>query len=209
MKIDGNYFRRNRFKLVLSAIDQASTPGKVTRILDVGGTQTYWQALEPLWRGRDLDITIVNLGSESADDGPYHLRPGNACALDELADRSFDLVHSNSVIEHVGRWEAMSAMAKEVRRLAGHYYVQTPNFWFPVEPHFRTALMHWYPEAVRANMLLRKKRGFRSVDNFDAAMREVQDINLLTRRQLQTLFPDAEVKSEKLGPVTKSIIAMR
>src|SRR3546814_8846589 len=75
----------------------------------------------------DLSVTIVNMEGETGDDGPFQLRLGDACNLSEYADNSFDIVHSNSVIEHVGRWEQMKMMAAEVRRLAPVYYLQTPE----------------------------------------------------------------------------------
>lgn len=210
MKVDGNRFRRKRFGTFLSVVDRAGVSGRPVRILDIGGTASYWKAFEPLWEGRAFDITIINLGVEPSDDGIYHLRPGNACSMPEYADGSFDVVHSNSVIEHVGRWPEMVAMAGEVRRIAPHYYLQTPNFWFPIEPHFRSALIHWLPEQTRAAMLMGRKRGFRSAASFDEAIRQVQDINLLTMRQMAELFPDAELERERFaGIFTKSLIAKR
>jgi 2-polyprenyl-3-methyl-5-hydroxy-6-metoxy-1,4-benzoquinol methylase len=208
VKVDGNRFRQKRFAMFLALLDRAGRGEGPVRVLDIGGTVSYWRALEPLWSASHLDITVVNLGSEPSDDGIFHFRPGDARSLD-YADNSFDVIHSNSVVEHVGHWLDMIAMAREVRRIAPHYYVQTPNFWFPIEPHFRTAFMHWYPESVRAAMLLRKKRGFHSADTLDTAMRNIQSANLLTARQMAALFPDAEILREKFGPLTKSLIAVR
>jgi hypothetical protein len=205
---DANAFRRKRFGLFLSLVDKLGAK-KPVRILDVGGTISYWEGMRALWQDRDFDITLVNVGVESSDEGVYHLRDGNACAMPEYADNSFDIVHSNSVIEHVGHWPQMRAMADEVRRLAPHYYLQTPNFWFPVEPHFKAAFLHWFPESARAGRLLNKKRGNRLSQDFHEAMFNVQDINLLTARQLGALFPDAAIKRERIGPLTKSIIAIR
>jgi hypothetical protein len=209
MKVDGNLFRQKRFAKFLRVADLATPSTGKLRILDVGGTQSYWEALSPLWAGRDFEITIVNLGVEESDSYPYHVRAGDACALDQYESNSYDIVHSNSVIEHVGRWTQMQSMAGEIRRLAPHYYVQTPNYWFPYEPHYRTAFMHWYPESVRASMIVKKKRGFIHASSFDQAMRDVQDINLITARQMTALFPDAEIHKERVGPLTKSLIAIR
>jgi hypothetical protein len=91
-------------------------------------------------------------------------------------------------------------MAQEVRRLAAHYYVQTPNFGFPIEPHFRAALFHWLPEPTRAAALIRKKLGFRGAEDYDDAMTLVLEVHLLTVRQMRNLFPDAQIKREGSAP---------
>jgi len=211
MKVDGNRFRRARFAQFLALVGRIErVREQPLRIIDIGGTRSYWDSLGELWHGENLDITIVNLGSAVRDDSMFHERPGNACDLSEYGDNSFDLVHSNSVIEHVGHWAEMKAMAREVRRIAPHYYLQTPNFWFPLEPHFRTLFWAQYPESWRAAMLMRKRRGFRGpAASLDEAMASLQDVNLLTARQLQALFPDAAITRERVFGLTKSIIASR
>ena len=208
MKVDGNRFRARRFKTFLDVLDRTGVSGRPIKVLDIGGTESYWRALEDQWRGRDLDITLVNLSVEPRDEDMFHHRAGDACNLD-FPDDAFDVVHSNSVIEHVGHWEQMARMAGEVRRLAQHYYVQTPNFWFPVEPHYRSLFYHWLPESMRAARLVGKQRGFRNAPDFDAAMRDIQTVVLLTGRQMQALFPDGKLMRERVGPFTKSLIMVR
>lgn len=208
MKVDGNRFRAKRFKTFLDLLDRTGIEDRPIRILDIGGTETYWQALSDLWGGRKLDITLVNLDVEPRDEGIFHHRPGDATAL-SYEDNSFDVVHSNSVIEHVGHWPEMARMAGEVRRLAPRYYLQTPNFWFPVEPHYRSLFYHWLPESTRAAMLVKKRRGFRTAPDFDTAMRDIQTVVLLTADQMKVLFPDGTLIRERVGPFTKSLIMMR
>lgn len=208
MRVDGNQFRRKRMKLFLSLLGDPAS--RTLRILDIGGTASYWRATEDLWKPWSLHFTIVNLGVEPSDDGPFSIRPGNACAMPEYADNAFDIVHSNSVIEHVGHWPEMAAMAGEVRRLAPAYYLQTPDFWFPVEPHYRTIGFQWLPESARAALLRDHKLGFRGpTRSFDAAMRDIQTVNLLTATQMRELFPDADHRRERFFGFSKSLIAMR
>ena len=208
MRVDGNQFRRKRMKLFLSLLGQPTS--KTLRILDIGGTASYWRATEDLWKPWSLHFTIVNLDVEPSDDGPFAIRPGNACAMPEYADNAFDIVHSNSVIEHVGHWPEMAEMAGEVRRLAPAYYLQTPDFWFPVEPHYRTIGFQWLPESARAALLRDHKLGFRGpTRSFDAAMRDIQTVNLLTATQMRELFPDADHRRERFFGFSKSLIAIR
>lgn len=208
--VDTNRFRRKRLAQFLNRIRHLTENQDRIALIDIGGTISYWRSMQDLWQDLPLDITIVNLDVPESDDGPFHIRSGNACALSGYPDRSFDVAHSNSVIEHVGTWQNMVAMAGEIRRIAQLYYVQTPNFWFPIEPHYRTPFFQMCPENMRARMLLRKKRGFRGPhSSLDAAMRDVQSVALLDYGQMSALFPDAEIEREKVMGLTKSLIASR
>ncbi len=72
---------------------------------------------------------------------------GDACAL-PFPDGSFDLVHSNAVIEHVGGRERQEAFVREALRVGRRVFLTTPNRWFPVEVHTRLPLVHWLPDAL-------------------------------------------------------------
>lgn len=210
VKVDGNRFRQKRMEHFLALADRVAVKDRPLRVLDIGGTKSYWQALEPIWKGYDFDLTIVNLNAPTLDEGRYHMRTGNACAMHEYDDKSFDIVHSNSVIEHVGQWSKMTEMANEVRRLAPHYFVQTPNIWFPVEPHFRSLFFALRPEVTRAHMLMRKRRGFRGpYDHFSEAIGVIQSVNLLDATGLQELFPEGHLIRERVLGFTKSLIMIR
>ena len=203
-------FRRKRFQLFLKVAHEIAPGRKTIEVADIGGAMDYWEGVRDLWGHLPLRITIFNIGEQAPDQGPYKFRIGDACDLSEIVDNTFDLVHSNSVIEHVGHWTQIEAMAREIRRLAPRYFIQTPNFGFPLEPHFRTLFFQWYPEVVRAGMLLRKSRGFYSAaKTMEDAMQAIQSVNLLTAGQMLHLFPDARLEREKLFGLTKSLISIR
>jgi hypothetical protein len=205
-----NAFRRRRMATFLKVIDPILAQKGEVHILDVGGTIGYWRTLQPLLGDRKLRFTLVNLGAEARDEGAFSLRAGDACSMPEYADNSFDVVHSNSVIEHVGHWREMRAMAGEVRRLAPTYYLQTPNIGFPIEVHFSLPFIHWLPEQMRAAILFAPKGKFVPHDApYDAAIEMVQRVNLLSRGQLKVLFPDARVEAERVAGLAKSWIAIR
>jgi hypothetical protein len=131
--------------------------------------------------------------------------------LPEHADLSFDLVHSNSVIEHVGRWRQMRAMANEIIRLAPYHYIQTPAFGFPVEPHFRTPFFHWLPVPWRIWLSLNFALGFYpKAASIDDAMRFVEDAILVDERRFRALFPaPSRIVKERFFGLTKSFIAIK
>lgn len=114
--VDTNRFRIKRFSTFVKMLESIESKGAV-RVLDVGGTRPYWEGLRDHWGHIPLEITLLNLDALPEQDGPFRIVAGNACAL-EYGDDAFDIVHSNSVIEHVGGWQAMMAMAGEIRRVA-------------------------------------------------------------------------------------------
>lgn len=204
-------FRIKRFAMMLALIDKVIAKQGKAHILDIGGTCDYWLKLEPLWRGRDLTFTLINLQAEPVSDARFTSLAGDACSMPEFADLSFDIVHSNSVIEHVGRWKQMRAMANECARLAPCYFVQTPAFGFPVEPHFRTPFYHWLPMPIRIWLTMHFRLGFYpKAETIDDAMRFVEDAILVDERRMRALFPaPARIEKERVLGLTKSFIAIR
>jgi hypothetical protein len=202
-------FRLDRFnKYIAPLIARILHKNGSCSILDLGGTQAYWDNLH---KDARVKITLVNLDipTESNDPQFVSLR-GDARHLDQFDDRSFDLVHSNSVIEHVGQWDDMKAMATEVRRLAPAYYVQTPNFWFPVDPHSRTPFIHWLPMNLRHSFHSRFNLGFyKKASDLDDAMHSIEGTVMLDAKQMKYLFPDAACIHESVFGLTKSFIAIR
>lgn len=203
-------FRARRFERVAAIVDQIIASKGRCRIVDLGGTRYYWEIADGFLAERAVEITLVNPKEAAAPLGKFEFLDGDATDLSSLPDMSFDFVHSNSVIEHVGDWSKMAAMAANVRRLAPAYYVQTPNFWFPYEPHFRALFIHWLPEQLRYRLVQRFALGFAGAKGgVAAAMERVQSARLLDAGQMRALFPDAEHFKERAAGLAKSLIAVR
>jgi len=107
-------------------------------------------------------------------------------------------------------WDKVKAFAGEIRRIAKMYYVQTPNYFFPIEPHFLVPLFHWLPMTLRLRMIMRFQLGcFPKAADEEEARRFVEACRLLTKRRLQSLFPDAVLHREWLFFLVKSFILIR
>jgi hypothetical protein len=205
-----NTRRSQRFESFALLVDALSKqrPGPV-RILDIGGTNTFWE--QRGWVGRpDIHVVLVNLEVEPSQHGNIEARGGDATDLSEFPDGAFDIVFSNSVIEHLETFERQAAMAAEVRRLAPQYWIQTPNFWFPIEPHFLTPAWHWLPARLRIALLQRRRWGWRGpCPDRQVAKALVDEIRLMRAPELRSLFPDALLEEERIGPLVKSFVAVR
>lgn len=183
-------------------------------ILDVGGRETYWNAMPREFLDRHgVKITVLNLPSDlaGADSDIFIHAEGDACDLNEYPENSFDIVHSNSVIEHVGNWDRIKAFARETSRLAPMLFVQTPHYWFPIEPHFIKPLHHWLPRPWRAWLWMRFTMGQRGrASNIDEAMGKVDDEPyLLSLAMFRFLYPDCQILRERFFFLTKSMVALR
>jgi hypothetical protein len=203
-------FRLARFSLFVDLVNSIPATDRPLRILDLGGVEAYWLDKRQLI-SRPIEITLANLDAEPFVKPGFISLRANACHMQEILDDSFDIIHSNSVIEHVGRWSDMMAMANEIRRIAPYYFVQTPYFWFPIEPHARTPFLHWLPESLKFRVVMVRKCGpyWSKAATVDEAMHTVQSSTLLDKRMFSALFPDADIVPEKVFGVTKSLMAIR
>lgn len=209
-------FRRRRFELILELLAPLLAQKDRVRVLDIGGRRDYWELAPPEIAPR-LEILILNnedveleTGAKPDDglDVTYVL--GDACEMPQYGDGSFDLAHSNSVIEHVGSLQNMARMADETRRVSRAYYVQTPYLWFPIEPHYGVPFFHWLPAATRAQLGWKRKIGYRAqMPTWRASAALADHTELVDRTLMRELFPDAEHRRERFALMTKSLIAFR
>lgn len=206
------HLRRKRAGMLRCLIDETLHAKKSCKIIDLGGTREYWQSLEWDFSSMpNLNVTILNTSDVSENDsGVFTYIRGDAASLDHIDDNEFDICHSNSVIEHVGDWNRKKSFADGVRKVAKKYFVQTPNFWFPVELHFVTPFFHWLPKPVRISMVASIELGwYRKANSLDEAVTAVEENDLLTYRMMQCLFPDAVIYRERILFATKSLVAVR
>jgi hypothetical protein len=179
-----------------------------SRILDVGGTPANWLLLDVR-----PQVTLLNMPRAREEAWPgFELVAGDGCCL-PFANRSFDIVFSNSVIEHVGAPEAQRRFAAEVQRVGRRYWVQTPDRGFPLEPHLLTPFLHYLPRSWQAPVA-RRWTVWDAVERPSADRRAfyiehyLKDIRLLGAEEMAELFPGARIRRERTLGLSKSLIAI-
>ena len=195
--------RRKRFGFFLDLL--AGVPRPLT-ILDVGGTQGFWERMAFIDES-GVSITVLNLEPQPVRHAGFTSIIGDATDLSLFADDAFDVVFSNSVIEHVGDTAKQRRMAAEVERVGRRYFVQTPNYYFPIEPHYLFPGFQWLPLRARAWLLHHFDLGWTKRKSTKAEARQsVASVRLLRKRQLLALFPQAKLFEEQVAGLTKSFV---
>jgi SAM-dependent methyltransferase len=169
------------------------------RILDVGagrgGALERFNQTNPIVA---VDLEPLADGWLAQPNVDVQVADGTKLPFDEGA---FPVAFSSSVIEHIPK-ELQSRFADEIRRVAVRYYVQTPNRYFPIEPHYQLPFFQFLPESARRFLNKHFTLGWREKGSWEEA-------NLLSARDLRRLFPDAEIHRERLFGLTKSLMAVR
>ncbi|GGK80561.1 class I SAM-dependent methyltransferase [Mangrovihabitans endophyticus] len=176
-------------------------------VVDLGGRIGFWRQL-PV---RPRQVHVVNLEEQPADVPAWaRVSRGDACALpDEIREQRYDLVFSNSVIEHVGGHERRLRFAESVHLLAPRHWVQTPYRYFPVEPHWIAPGMQFLPVAARREVARRWPLAYTPGRTREEALARVLWTELVDKTQMRSYFPGSVLREEKIMGLTKSLIAHR
>ena len=178
-----------------------------TRVLDIGGTLDNWRLLPVRPRLVLLNIQLVELSG-----GEERVAADGRCL--PFRDQAFDVVFSNSVIEHVGDAASQRRFAQEVMRVGAAYWVQTPNRGFPVEQHLLTPLIHWMPKNWQ-HAIVPRMNVWRYITRVTPLQRDffiehyLKEVRLLSAADLSELFPGARIIRERFLGIVKSLIAAR
>jgi hypothetical protein len=199
----GERFRARRFDLL-----KATFPAiEAMSVLDLGGRPGMWLRA-PF---RPASIHIVNLQAPPPEFPDWmQVEQGDACALGpQVTNNHYDLVFSNSVLEHVGGHAQRARFAANVRELGDAYWVQTPYRYFPLEPHWLFPGFQFLPVSTRASISRRWPLVHFPTENRSASVRRVLEVELVGRTEMRAYFPDATLLSEKVAGLTKSLVAVR
>jgi hypothetical protein len=182
-------------------------PKASDRVLDIGGGCFNWQFV-----ATPLRVTLLNLYKCPIDvqsKVEFESVQGDAMCLPYKAN-TYEIGFSNSVIEHVGDAAAQRRFADEVRRVSQRIWIQTPAKEFFFEPHFLMPFVHWLPVSVRRWLVPRlSPRRFGGRANVEHLLDLVDEVRLLSKREMREMFPDCRVITERFLLMPKSYIAVR
>ena len=201
-----NKFRLQRFKYFEEHIKDLPRP---VNILDVGGTENFWVQMGKAGN-KDYNITLLNLDitKNFVKDNFIYIR-GDAADLSQFNDKEFDVVFSNSVIEHIPLDINRQKMADEIIRTGKNYFVQTPNYYFPFEPHFLFPFFQFLPKLLKIFLLKNLNMGWYKKCITKSKAEEILSLNkLLTENELRGYFRNCRIIKEKYLGMIKSLIAV-
>lgn len=164
----------------------------------------------------DIDLVALGNGGQKYGFTPILLDEGGVLPFE---DGFFDIVYCSSVLEHVtvpkdemwdvtsGRefrqrsLESQSQFAGEIARITRQYFVQTPCRTFPIESHSWLPFVGILPREILVYI-------FRLTNKF-WVKQTIPDFYLLSRDEMQMLFPGATMVDERSFGFTKSFMAIR
>jgi hypothetical protein len=198
----GSKFRKKRFLIFEQLIQDLNKP---VTILDIGGTVRFW--VDEGYQKRDALITIVNIRAEKSEYNNIRVLKGNAVDLSQFKDKAFDISFSNSLIEHLYTLENQRKMASEAMRVGKYFFIQTPNRYFPIEPHFKFLYFQFLPHFLQVFLQTKTSliNGVRYKHSY--AEQIVKEIRLLSKSELKNLFPKCKLYTERFMWLRKSFIA--
>jgi hypothetical protein len=196
--------RIKRFKIFFKKIIDLPKPIK---ILDLGGTYKFWEDIGFISKLSDefnIKVTLLNLTKENVQHKSFSSVKGDATDLSMYSDNEFDIIFSNSLIEHLYTFSNQEKMAKEVKRVGKRYFIQTPNRYFPIEPHYFFPFFQFLPYSFKKILMMKTTliEGVQHDEN--SVWRAHNGIRLLNKKEFKKLFNDGKIFKENFFGLTKS-----
>ena len=164
-------------------------PEEGMRILDIGGQPQIWDFIDI-----PLNITCLNLPGIAQKNHKSHHNikfvEGDGCNMPQYNMGDFDMLFSNSVIEHVGPESNRALFASEVKRICTTYWIQTPYKYYPFEAHCGMPFWWFYSEKMRQKFINKWKK------EVPAWAEMVETTTVVTVPELKKHFPNSNVIKE-------------
>jgi len=169
------------------------------KILDIGCGENFRSP----WFENFPNIVGIDIRRLDPSGKPYQkFVCGNACEL-PFANYSFDLVYSNSLIEHLPTRDHQRQFASEVGRVGRYYWVQTPDIGFRVDLHYHLPFFQHIPEKWQPSLADRITRGWNISDyRFETVLG-------LNGDRLLALFEGAALFRQRFLGLSQSIVVAR
>jgi hypothetical protein len=189
------------------------------RIVDLGGSEQMWQR----WQFTERDGIEVVLANHHLYDTSHrdeaHVLPFvsdwtvDVRALTASDLSAFDLIFSNSMIEHLPSRSDQEALAHRIAESGRPYFIQIPNKHCVVDPHFPHPLAMFFacwPRSLQAQVLARHPLGSARVPTtVPKALQALEDTyHPLSRKDLAALFPQAHILTEWNLGLPMSLVAI-
>lgn len=208
--------RLQRFMKFLA--DSGLRSSQPLRIIDLGGTVSFWSRWWDLSLGDQLHVTLIN--NHTVDTTLAHERSDSEFIINERKDANdltqadfdrFDLIFSNSFFEHLCSSQDQSALAAKISGSGKPYFIQIPNKFSPVDPHHPLApFFAAYPEWLRAQLVSRLSFGISPrAQTIESARAWQRCYRPLGYDDLERLFPDSTIIVERSLLLPMSLIACR
>lgn len=196
------YFRKKRGHFLRAQFPKI----REYRICDLGGSRHFWEKV-----ALDIppgNITVFNISH--SETGTFSDNAGDSITVVlyngkqiPVADKEFDLLVCNSVLEHVSP-DAREALVGEMRRVAKRVFCQTPAFSFPIEPHFIFPFIHWLPRNLGFQLVHLSPWRLLSRPSAENIREYWWGTQLLTENEIAQLFPHADIRYERVLGLVKS-----
>jgi len=197
--------RKKRFEFFLKYCSELHKPLK---ILDLGGSDYYWQSLN-FTDNENYKIEILNIENQNTENFKnISFLKKDVRDLSFIKDKEYDLIYSNSLIEHLNNFDEQKKLAKEIQRTGKKYFIQTPNYYFPVEPHFLFPFFQFLSVDMKTKLISNFNLGwFEKQIDIVKARELANSIKLLKEKELKEIFPGCKIYKEKYFSLNKSFIA--